>query len=494
MDYLKQKFSWREIDSSHRLMLLIVIMLNVFNFLWGEKCPASNGLGWDGVTFADMVRNVDTSIRMNQLSNYYAHRSLPSITIRAIMQLFQISMNDINIIKTYEVFNFVLLMMVFFAWKKITDHFELNLGARWVGFCGIFLSFWISKVILYLPVTTDVTGLLVAVLLLYFFLKKRPISILVTTLFGAFCWPGVAIAGALLLLFLRFELPSKIISPEPSVALIKESQLKRLYKYSGILILSAVVLRPVVSFIKPETRASSFLTGLPALCFIILAMMLLLGSFSFFAEIWAKRGKFSYELTIMAIMAVVIPYVVGKLISNPDLPNWNTFSLLKDLIFFPPDNKFLLPFISMSLFLGPTFLLILIFWKEICVEIRKLGPGAMAVVAIHLPLGLVSEPRFYTLIWPLLLLCLLIVSQKIVFSQNLKKLFIVLTILFSKFWLIINWGFWSPGITDNLSDFPKQFLFMHYGLYTSWLTYLIHLPLIILCGFLLKKSVVEIKN
>lgn len=475
-------------------MLLVIIILNVFNFLWGERTPASNGLGWDGVTYADLVRNIDVLISSNQLSNYYAHRSLPAIVVRAIIQLFQIPMSDINIIKTFEVFNFTLLIIIFLTWKKISDHFNLSIRARWIAFCGLFLSFSISKCVLYLPVLTDVSGLLVGMLILYFYLKKRPFAIFVTALLGAFCWPGVAVTSALLLLFLNFELSLSLTLPDSSKAIIKNNMNGAWLKWGFVILVFSIILRPIARFLNPGSLAGSFFTGLPAFYFVIFGLLLLLESFSFFIELWRKRDKFSIKLSVLAMTTVIVPLTVGKFISNPDLPNWNTLGMLKDLILYPPDNKFLLAPLTLSLFWGPTFLLMLIFWKEVSAQIRKMGPGAMAVVALHLPLGLVCEPRFYTLIWPFLVVSLSIATEKIVFSQRFKKIFIILTILFSQFWLIINWGHWSPGLNDNLQEFPKQLLFMHLGLWMSWLMYLLQLPLVIFSGFLLHKTVVEIKN
>ena len=62
--------SWREINSSHRLMAAIVIALGVLNFFFGEIVPAGGGLGWDGVTYANLTRNLESIISEGQLSNY----------------------------------------------------------------------------------------------------------------------------------------------------------------------------------------------------------------------------------------------------------------------------------------------------------------------------------------------------------------------------------------------------------------------------------------
>lgn len=494
MSYLKRTFSWREVGSSYRLMLLVLIALSAFSFVWGEKTPASNGLGWDGVIYGDLVRGLDEMIRSDKLSNYYAHRSLPAFVVRSAMQLFVIPMTDMNIVKTFEVLNFFLLLCIMFVWKKIANHFHLGLREHWIGFCGLFLSFSFSKFIFYLPVLTDVSAMFIAMLLLYFYLKKSPFSVFLASLFGAFCWPGVALTGCLLILFMNFKLSSRVISPEVSKVIIKDDMGKLIVKWAWITLLASVLFRILFKVITPDHHIGAFLTGIPTVYFLAIGLLLLLGSWSFFSELWASRNKISAKLAILSLASVSIPFYLGKIVSNPDLPNPNTPVQLLQLLFFPPDNKFFLAPLTLSLFWGPAFLLMIIFWKYISIELRKLGPAPMAVVAVHLPLGLGCEPRFFTLIWPFLLIGLLLALRNFIFRPFAKKLLIILTIIFSKFWLIINWNGWSPGIYDELLKFPKQLLFMQLGLWTSWPMYQIQLPLVILCWYLVRKSTLGFKN
>lgn len=62
MTLLKNAFSWKDIQSSHRLMFCMVLVLGLLNFFYGELVPAGGGLGWDGVLYADMVRNIGSVI------------------------------------------------------------------------------------------------------------------------------------------------------------------------------------------------------------------------------------------------------------------------------------------------------------------------------------------------------------------------------------------------------------------------------------------------
>ena len=56
MKLLKKTFSWNEIQGSHRLMFLVVLVLGILNFFWGERVPAGGGFGWDGVVYAHICQ------------------------------------------------------------------------------------------------------------------------------------------------------------------------------------------------------------------------------------------------------------------------------------------------------------------------------------------------------------------------------------------------------------------------------------------------------
>ena len=153
--------SWREINSSHRLMTAIVIVLGVLNFFFGEIMLAGGGFGWDGVTYAHMTRKLESMVSNGQLSNYYAQRILPSAVVRSLFPFLDVSFNDRNIIRGFECYNLMLLVAATWVWKRIADNFSISLGGCWIGFCGLFLSFMASKQTFYYPVLTDVTALFV---------------------------------------------------------------------------------------------------------------------------------------------------------------------------------------------------------------------------------------------------------------------------------------------------------------------------------------------
>lgn len=538
MRVIKRTFSWNEIQSSHRLMLLIILVLGLLNFFWGEKVPAGGGFGWDGVQYAKMVRNLDTMISDGQLSSYYTQRILPSAIVRGMLLLSGTSISDANIIHAFELYNLTLLVVACWAWKRVADKFSLSIAGRWIGFSAIFINFQCSKQAFYYPVLTDVTALLIAMLLLLFYAEKKPIALFLVTIIGAFCWPVVSLCGAFLLIFLRSELPRNVIRPAPSTFVIKSVGLPYLMKMGGVLILGLAVLGYLVStqfapvsehacvvfndqlqtlvnamppsisaslervlisnspcaLEKVLTKAQQFLTALPSLFGLLVALVILVGSASFFRAVLSNLRTTRFPLMALAIAAILIPAFIVKIVSNPSIANPSSLLLLIWLILFPQEGKFLLPVVTLAVFWGPVVLLLLLYWKEFCVQARKLGPGVVAVIGTTLILGLVGEPRFMTIAWPFLVLGLVLVLDASKTKASFKYVLISLTVVYAQFWMKINVAPWLPPDGEGLQDFPKQFYFMHYGLWMSWLTYLVQLPIIIISTFLLKNSIEKINR
>ena len=514
-------------------MLLIVFSLGLLNFFWGEKVTAGGGFGWDGVNYANMVRNLDIMLSDGQLSHYYAQRFLPSAMVRGLFLITGISMSDLHIIQVFELYNLVLLACTCWVWKRVADNFTLSLAGRWIGFSGIFINFECSKQAFFYPVLTDVTALFIAMLLLLYYVTKRPVALFFTTIIGAFCWPVVSVSGALLLIFLKTEL-SKDVVDSPSTAL--DTNVFRTFnylKYGGLILVIALIGYLIIDQLVPVSdqacsvfsaqlqtlanalpsnisnalermlhnsdtcildkllinRAQPFLTALPSLYVLLVALIMLVGSFAFFKETILNFRRTDISLVALSIAAVLIPALIVRSIENPGIANAGSVYNLIFGILFPPKGKFLLPFVTLALFWGPLVLLLVMYWKAFTRQARKLGPGVMAIVAISITLGLVNEPRFLTIGWPFLVLGIVLVLEESKTKPAFKYVLLVLTILYAQFWMRLNLSPWMPPDYEGLQDYPKQLYFMHYGLWMSWLSYLIQLPVLVFSAYWLNKLV-----
>ncbi|MGO9016402.1 MAG: hypothetical protein ACLQF0_15635 [Dissulfurispiraceae bacterium] len=507
-------------------MILIVFVLGLLNFIWGEKVQAGGGLGWDGVLYADMVRNLDSLISGGQLNSYYAHRILPSLIVRSMMLFSGTPTSDINIIRGFELYNLVLLVGACWVWKRVADSFSLSLSGRWIGFSGIFVNFQCSKQAFYYPVLTDVTALVVAMLLLLFYVEKKPIALFVTTIVGAFCWPAVSICGAFLLIFPREDLPREVIEPAASTLTFKSVTLSSLVKLGGLVVLIMSIIGyitlarvapvsehastvfnnwlKILGNVMPFNVAPSFdrlerlLTGLPSLIGMLVALAMLIGSRSFLPALLANLRRAQLPLVALAIAAVLIPFYLVKIISSPGIANPNSMLQLIKRVLVPGDDlhhlqgKFLLPIVTLAVFWGPVVLLLLLYWKAFCVEARKLGLGVVAIIAISLPLGLIGEPRFITIAWPFFVLGLVLALESSSTKASFKYVLAALTVVYAQFWMKLNLAPWLPQDMAYPLKFPQQVYFMHYGLWMSWWAYFVQLTAVVLSAIWLHKTVIKV--
>lgn len=526
MEPIKRIFSWREIRSSHRLMLLIVLTLGILNLLWGEKVPAGGGFGWDGVLYGEMVRHLDSMIAEGRISAYHAQRILPSAIVRAMLLFSGSSMTDANIIRAYEIYNLSLLVGACFVWKRVANHFLLSLRGRWIGFSGIFINFQCSKQSFYEPVLTDVTALLIAMLLLLFYVEKKPLGIFLTAVVGAFCWPLVSLSGALLLIFPRAETPADAIAASSSNSIAqpkgaafsfqRSAMLVLVFSVAGYLALTLMVPmadtvcsvvndggKSLANGVSPSAAAKlekamgidgacslprRFLTAIPSIFGMTLLLATLIGSTAFLRRGLVNLRTTRLSVGILAISAIILPFFIVKFISNPSVASPSGLFSLIQAVFLPQAGQFLLPLVTLGVFWGPLVLLLLLRWKAFCVEARKLGLGAVLVVGMTLLLGLVGEPRFLTIAWPFLVLGLVLALESSSTTTSFKYALTTLTILFAQFWLTINYEPWVLHDNAGLLEFPKQLFFMHYGLWMSSLTYAIQLILLVLGAIWLYKS------
>lgn len=531
MKKIKELFSWVGIKSAHRLMFVIVLTLGTLSFLWGEKVTAGGGLGWDGVNYANMVRNLDSMIANEELSSYYTQRILPSAIVRGLLMVSSAEMSNINIIQGFELYNLALLLMACWVWKRLADNFSLSVSGRWIGFAGIFINFQCSKQAFYYPVLTDVTALFIGLLLLLFYIEKKKMSLFFTTIVGAFCWPIVSISGALLLLFLKSDLPTPVITPltaeDKGRFIFQKAALKPIFITCLIISLVGWMLLTLVTSLPgsvcsafnsylssftgylPQNLANladgllarhaclleklvpymqQFLTAIPSLLAVLIALAFILGSWTFLPAMFHSMKRISWTLILLAIGALLVPALIVKAVANPALPNANGLYIMAKLILLPQSGKFFLAFISLAVFWGPIFLLMLLKWQAFCIQTRKLGVGVVAVISITLLLGLAGEPRFFTIGWPFIVFTVVLLLENLAVKASFKYLLLALTVLSAQFWLPLNLVPWVGYDYEGLQDFPKQLYFMHYGLWMGWWAFLLQFIAIVISLYFLKRA------
>jgi hypothetical protein len=187
------------------------------------------------------------------------------------------------------------------------------------------------------------------------------------------------------------------------------------------------------------------------------------------------------------VASIALRYAVG----NPDVSKGMDARTFIGFAIFPDQiGKFLLPFVALAIYFGPLMILAMLRWEDVSLEARRLGWGFVGAILLSLPLALVSEPRYFTLVWPFISTCVILATERFKLSTTTIVGIAILALLFSRAWLPINVAPWTGGETEGLYEFPKQLWFMNFGFWMNWTSFLAQAVLVTLAGLWLRRRVI----
>jgi len=450
-------------------MLLIIVVFGLYNIFIGELVPTNGGLGWDGVTYGNITKNVTTLIGNREFDSYYAHRFLPSAIVRVVLEINKIPLSDKNIVKCFQVYNLIIVIAVLFFLLKIFKKINVSESSKWVGFFTMFFSFECSKQFYYDPVLTDSTALLIGILLLFFYIERKLVCLLILSIIGSMSWQLTSVCVAVAILFIDTKF------------IIRD---KKLVNSHLINIFKIITFITVASYLYTKIAKNSYniyfgkiITGLPSITILTFGLVNLL----WLGKLTDFKCKINIKKVLCAIAALIIPNLISKYLSQ----HGNVLSYTNEQLiglFIPPYREFFLPFVTLASYWGPMIIFVFIYWGVFCNKVKSLGVGYVLIIAINIILSLDCEPRFITLGWPFIVVGGVLAMDAIKPTTQYKYLFILCTILASCCWLKINSPSWSPVAEADLFILPKQLFFMHYGQWTHHYYYRIELAIFLILG------------
>lgn len=467
------------------LPFLLVIIIFAFHASWPEIIPAGNGVGYDGVIYAEMVARLDEMIKQGQLSSYYAQRILPSLIARTWMDIFGIAKTDKNIIQIFIIINLILVLISAGFWVAIAKRLNLGKAAFLIGASGIVLFFLNAKQIYYNPVMTDSYALMTGCGLAYAAVSRRLLLLCVLSVSGAFAWQMSGTVGALLVIALLFEFQK---SP-PAGRLLIENKPALYGLISCILLISLAVVASSValSLMAPERKSyflgrilnfdfTRMLTNSATLLLIGLgALSILIAVYLAKPRLTAGPSKIAAHV-VVASLIIAIPAVIVRLISNPDIPALGLqgfreilSALLLDRV---SDRMVLLPFIAHAIYYGPVFLLLIATWPDAVRSATALGPFAPLMLLLFIGLSGFSESRFSSLLWPFVVMIAAKAQEGRAIGTPFVIAFAALTAIYSRFWLRINQAPWPKPDLSYTDQWPKSIYFSQYGPLMNWNFYI----------------------
>lgn len=461
----------------------LVVLLSVAAFLLlPETIPAGGGFGFDGVTYARMVVEVESMIATGELSTYYSQRILPALLVKTGLWVLDLPTSPENIISGFRVLNFSLLSICVLLWFAIAKELKLSTFAYWIGFIGLFACFPNAKQVFYYPVLTDTFAFFIGCALALAYLRKNLILVAIISLVGSFAWQMSAQLGVLLLLSFMVNFKYQAYALEPRLTQVKFFKIS-LYRFAvyGFLLASLILIALSVSPVDLGIllRGRSFaidpilrlLTNLPAILLVALALICLL-ELLLRAKLTIVNDKmiWIYSFVLIAALLFTSKFVISQ-IGNPDMPQPDMGMIklvVAMLVGRVTQGMVLLPLVSHFIYYGPVIILLLLLWPLAVKQAFAVGPGALIVLAMFVTLSIFSESRFTLMLWPFVVMVVALASEKIYFQKKAKVLFFSIAILLSKTWLEINQADWPQPDNALLDAWPKSLYFSHHGPWMNW--------------------------
>lgn len=396
----------------------------------GELIPVRDGVGYDGATYAGIVRNPEGWILNGELDSHRIQRILPSLLLHAVLGLLGIEPNDTAIIWGFHILNTVLLIGSAYLWSGIARRLALRRAAAWIGFCALFVTYATLKFPFYYPILTDVSGFALGTALLWCFLAARRWLLLAVGLAGAWTWPTVWYSALVLFAVSRqrevgaFDRDRGLVGAAGLGVLAVISSIYAWWCGEGCV--APVMLRATMPYALP---LSLLFLGV----WVFLAARPLLDRVSIrrFAHgiHWPRLGIATLLLLVVAALQSVLatPTQYGTLRT---LQNISLGGATKP-------GGFL---VAHTVYFGPLVPLAVGLWHRIAEAVDKYGPGLVMLMLGYVLLATGSESRKFMNVWPFIVAFGAVAVDQLDWTRKEIAAFALLSIGVSRFWLPLNVG------------------------------------------------------
>jgi len=459
---------------------------------FGERIPTSDGLGYDGITYAKIALQLPSLI--HHLPIYTTQRILPSSVIYFFSQLTHSNLTNADMPMVFSIYNTTILLIAVLTWRAIANHFKWSPQVRLISFAGLFLNFAILKMNTYYPILTDTTAFVLGVLMVYFFIANKNHWLLLTSMLGAFTFPTLFYIGLILFIFSGLEKQNLNSYIRPSKG----------HTFFSLLHTIAITATAFFFFYTISSTGEQPLGRIDAMPILTLSLLAL-----FFYVFFSASPLYRCYLTTLsrirsgmtfrlfpAVFSIIFINSLIHFFSTND-PGALTLSLFSRAVMV---QSLAYPFnflISHVLYYGPIVCLLVLYWKEAVNWIENQKLGLLFITALYVTLSIGSESRQFINFLPFVVITTAEVLSKKNISWNFTYTFVLLSLAISRVWLPLNHGAW-PSLDTNSPlitlEFPMQWYFMNQGPWVSHTMYFINLLIVSTLFLFLYKKIKHIST
>src|SRR5688572_25924302 len=126
----------------HILLLVTgLFALMAVNARWAERVQVNDGLGWDGLRYADIVRDPHAAVLERATDSYTIQRVLPGVAVSALLAIVGAEPSNGNIVRGFVVFNAALILLGGVLWGVVARDCGLSLRAFIAGAVALFVNY-----------------------------------------------------------------------------------------------------------------------------------------------------------------------------------------------------------------------------------------------------------------------------------------------------------------------------------------------------------------
>ncbi len=480
---------------------LILLIWGILSILFIPVIPIASGFGWDGVFYGKVALNFEELV--GNMDTYHAGRIFPGILVHYTMVLFKIPFSLESALTIYQFYYLGILMIASIVWVKIASLLNLNEHNKWISFIALFVSYPVLNLYFYYPSLTDGTIFLIAILLIYYYLRVNYLLLFVISIVSFFSWPTGIIMCFIIFVYgqrqnvfwgegyvklKRFLLILILLSPLLAAALVL-SNVDFITSFFAQMQFKANIFQKLSSINKRiHYDFVILISSLLLVVYYVTVYWVILRDFKFVSFFKIHFEKNMIIKILIAISFIAILILAKRQLYNPTLPTVTAISGYAYPVF-KLSSRFPLQFIVCHIaFWGPSILLLIFFFRRFINYLKETNLAIMLGLIFTLVFSINAESRAITNFYPFIIFILvqIIDFSKIKYANIFPGLFLLISLAYAKIWLQITLPSSTyPNVIDaNLDQFPMQWYFMNFGLWINYQMYLLHALSSIIFGIL----------
>ena len=450
------------------LLALVFIIANTGMILllnW-EQFNYLGGLAWDARIYANMVQQGIENLANKEISQYHIQRILPSVLVGGTLKALHLPPTDGNIFKLFTYLSFISINLIVATVVNTLAYLKQPASVKLIAGVLMFFNVCLFKCGLFIPVSTDVLSLLMSAIILNLYFRNRPVLLLFFTFLASFTHPFMLFIGCIL-----FCLPKKQAIENNYIDFKNyntATKIMLLLCIAGTILVYYAAYSTII--ITPLNEGTPVYQNILPLSFLaILFYISIIANFVFRMQVIKHLWQsVMWKRVLVATTLLIIVKVIQLKIASNQVGPLSGKAFISNLVV----QSVVQPFISLIShinFLGATIILVILNFKRFLAESIQLGGGFLAVVIIGLGLFIGSETRQFGFLLPYFIIAISIALTPQLRNPATIFSIIAVALLLTRFWYKIN----LAPFTGHPQRFPDQRLFMVYGPWVNFHSYLI---------------------